>query len=1344
MEKFYVQKRRAKRALRSGLLPVVGLMAFSAQALAGGAYVSGDFHQHTTYTDGSYSFGLMMEKSNQFGLDWWANSEHGGAFGTWGLVTGIDLKDTATVAWPNSGITLLGKQNSGKMWRWQSLRDWNFRDVLLYRKVFPDKLIIQGYEMNVPGHEHASMAIVANQFDAINPNVNAIAQFEYMFDNSDTDDSSPEGWVKSSKTGHEKAIEAVSWLQTNYPKQSWVIPAHPERYVYDGKTGWNINHFRDLNTAAPDVFFGFESIPGHQMSSRRGEYGVGRPSYGTDTYGGAGLMSARVGGLWDALLSEGRRFWLFANSDCHNNSDGAGDFFPGEYQKNYTYVAKKKDAQAVADGLRSGNSYVVMGDLIDSLDFKVGGASMGATAQTDSGKVVVTILVRDPQTNNNNRYGDYKNPELDHIDLIAGIVGDRIESTSTKYTVDTVATTQVVARFGKDAGYTDASGVVTKAWTDKGNGWKEIKYTYEEIPAGRKLYFRLRGTNHAVNTPNETDALGNPLIDPETNNATKAFADLWFYSNPAYVMSTEKTTTTSYQITSNSDDVEEWLTPATGQTQEATIGDLDYNSSDLELGCEKGMNANPQMIGLRFKNVNLQNGRLISKAYLQFEVDALDKSADPCNLVIRAEDTDSAATFPTVNTPFALTTRAKLQDSIVWNLQTSDLSVVDAKGNSTDITTLVQSLLNRSGWKSGNAMAFYITGNGTREVESCDGEVAAAPKLILEYAQSESEISAQLLADSIRNAAVTLTASLKEADYTVPSWTLLKRVQTTIAATPTYETLASLKSQVATMGSSEKPYNVCMSINGDPKSRLGFTWYTNVGIKPGVVQIVKGKVSDVSAFASPLQVLNADTLNLYNVNYTVSGNDLSSLAGIANNSKRNYTSHKALSTGLESNTLYSYRVGYDGNWSEVGTFTTAPAAGDPYSFLYIADTQANNDMYFSVSEKTVKTAKSMFPNMQFCIMTGDLVETSGSTNSEWEWEQWFERMQPVWKDMPIAPVCGNHDKSVNRNITNHFNTEKTQFDWDMSTSPGSVYSFMYGDALFIAASTEDYSKTGYLDSLKNYIREAVSLHPEARWKIVFYHKAVLTGSNSHQSDSDAKTVRTALVPVFDELGIDLALQGHDHIYEVIGVSNNLQLVENANKGIVTVSAGGTRENMTGKQGGIYNVQNGTLYFLNNSAGKKKYEPRTQAQMEAAYSAHGITNYWGLFSGKFGQTGEPTFSEVKVTTDTLYLSTYTVNDEGAASLFDDFKVVKHVVTPEPTSVKAPSVRTITIVPNPVESELTVNGVDQVDHLGLYTLTGTLVAEVSNTNKLDVKGFASGTYLLKVLSGSDLFVEKIQVK
>ncbi len=82
----------------------------------------------------------------------------------------------------------------------------------------------------------------------------------------------------------------------------------------------------------------------------------------------------------------------------------------------------------------------------------------------------------------------------------------------------------------------------------EGRGWKSFTFTYEPKT---NCYFRLRGTNLPPNTPNETDAQGNPLSDTLAKNITyidatdqttktldtdvEAWADLWFYSNPIFV-----------------------------------------------------------------------------------------------------------------------------------------------------------------------------------------------------------------------------------------------------------------------------------------------------------------------------------------------------------------------------------------------------------------------------------------------------------------------------------------------------------------------------------------------------------------------------------------------------------------------------------------------------------------------------------------------------------------------------------------------------------------------------------------------------------------------------------------
>ncbi len=189
--------------------------------------------------------------------------------------------------------------------------------------------------------------------------------------------------------------------------------------------------------------------------------------------------------------------------------------------------------------------------------------------------------------------------------------------------------------------------------------------------------------------------------------------------------------TITVQINSPSDDLEEWVA---GPNQTKVVGQLDDASSDLELGTEAANNKDPQVVGMRFTGLAIPKGALITKAYIQFQVDATNKNTDPCNLWITAEDADNPVTFDL--TPFNITSRAKLTDTVFWNVLAGSWNTVGQNGadqRSADISALVQKLVNRSGWNLDNAMSFVIGGSGTRESESFDGLPAGAPKLIVEF-----------------------------------------------------------------------------------------------------------------------------------------------------------------------------------------------------------------------------------------------------------------------------------------------------------------------------------------------------------------------------------------------------------------------------------------------------------------------------------------------------------------------------------------------------------------------------------------------------------------------------------
>ncbi|MGI6222948.1 MAG: fibronectin type III domain-containing protein [Prevotella sp.] len=576
---------------------------------------------------------------------------------------------------------------------------------------------------------------------------------------------------------------------------------------------------------------------------------------------------------------------------------------------------------------------------------------------------------------------------------------------------------------------------------------------------------------------------------------------------------------------------------------------------------------------------------------------------------------------------------------------------------------------------------------------------------------------------TVQNMSAQQTVTLNQQDYTVPSWTQLQRA------------LHQLKK-------ADMPFNIVANVNGDPTNQIGIAWFTNAGVADGMVQYVE-KADATEADFQNSQSVQANAVSA-DLRYLSKKNaDFIAASGLDPETVYSYVSHKAVLTGLKPATTYCYRVGKEGAWSEIGSFTTATKGDVPFNFLYITDTQANTEEMFNITQTTVHSAVKLFPEASFVLCNGDFVESSGDKNSEWEWEQWMSTMQDVWLNYPLVSVQGNHDKSKNSNFFLHFNTDTTfntlQADSVKTDMNGTVYSFVRNNALFLCINFEDVMKEGYPEALANWMRSEVEKHKDVKWRIATYHKTMFTGSKSHQSDQDEVREREKMLPVFEELNIDLALQGHDHIYEVIGPVDNIDktLISDEVSHVEIVGPGNERENMTGKQGGVFNVAKGTLYFLNNSAGKKKYEPRSKEEMDEAASETQVNNYWGLFSGKFGQTGDPMFSDIKVTKDTIFVETYYVNAAGNQKLFDKFSIIKD---PNQTAVKDVKAQKVSINVSD-NGSVNVEGC-HVDELLVYDLGGRIIKKVA-TNRVDVTDLPQGIYVVRVIDGNDLYTKKVRI-
>jgi predicted outer membrane repeat protein len=165
-------------------------------------------------------------------------------------------------------------------------------------------------------------------------------------------------------------------------------------------------------------------------------------------------------------------------------------------------------------------------------------------------------------------------------------------------------------------------------------------------------------------------------------------------------------------ISSGNDDVEETQT-----------GIVDFSSSDLELVYDGS--AGNQTVGLRFTDVTIPEGMVITNAYIDFLVD--ETNTGVCSLTLRAHDTYNAWAF--TSSSGDVSNRATTQASVAWSPPAWE--TIHSLQQTPDLSPVIQEVIDQPGWQSGNALAIIITGTGERTAESYEG--GYAPVLHVTY-----------------------------------------------------------------------------------------------------------------------------------------------------------------------------------------------------------------------------------------------------------------------------------------------------------------------------------------------------------------------------------------------------------------------------------------------------------------------------------------------------------------------------------------------------------------------------------------------------------------------------------
>ena len=329
-------------------------------------------------------------------------------------------------------------------------------------------------------------------------------------------------------------------------------------------------------------------------------------------------------------------------------------------------------------------------------------------------------------------------------------------------------------------------------------------------------------------------------------------------------------------------------------------------------------------------------------------------------------------------------------------------------------------------------------------------------------------------------------------------------------------------------------------------------------------------------------------------------------------------SNQATITGLEPGTVYAYQLVNGEEKSDVATFTTA--TNGAFSFAFAGDPQigasGNADSDTQGWDKTlgIIADSTQFDGVDFLLSAGDQVNTA---SNEDQYNGYLDHDELL--SLPVATVVGNHDSSSNA-YDQHFNVPNES---ELGvTNAGGNYWFVYNNTLFLALNSNSMSTAEH----KAFMEQAIAEAGDVDWKVVTFHHSVYSVA-SHAVDGDILQRREALVPVFEDLDIDVVLMGHDHVYVRTYMMDGLTPITESDK-YTDQDGDGIPESVTNPDG--------ILYVTANSASGSKFYTIQSTKYE--YSA--VQN----------QERVPNVSRVDVSEDAFTITTYRTSDMSVVDTF----------------------------------------------------------------------------------------------
>lgn len=212
---------------------------------------------------------------------------------------------------------------------------------------------------------------------------------------------------------------------------------------------------------------------------------------------------------------------------------------------------------------------------------------------------------------------------------------------------------------------------------------------------------------------------------------------------------------------------------------------------------------------------------------------------------------------------------------------------------------------------------------------------------------------------------------------------------------------------------------------------------------------------------------------------------------------------------LTPGTTYTYRVGGEGHWSRWFTFSTPGAPGTTDN-LVIAVAGDSRGAYEDWA-RTVDAMAAHDPDLY--LFTGDMVQF-GTNQSEWH--AWWTASGDRFAERLLLPAHGNHE-FLSSNYFALFSMPDNE-QW---------YTADFGP-LTLASLNDTVSDAADVETVQaQFLRERLG-PSTATWRFAMHHQSPYAVCDTHGSNLK---LRETWSPIYDDLGVDLVLAGHNHIYE---------------------------------------------------------------------------------------------------------------------------------------------------------------------------------------------------------------------